>query len=254
MPMKRISVILLFIILTSITGRSQKIEFGIQYIPLEFSSLSFDQKYIIFEDYTSSKLDLPGIHFAIPSLSNSGLFVRYPFGRLTLQSGLAFQNNVYYYTANDTYQGTNVSFYYSSIDLPVSLAYTINKNSKIKYRILAGVNSKMFKFKRSYYSVFAKSFGVAFNQEDEAAIVKKREFMVSKVSPFMLYSRIGAGIGFYNFTIDLCADKNITDMNLKKDLFNANFKDSFILTVVVGIRLSGKDMKGNKEKYKISKE
>ena len=161
--MKRIPAILLSVFLTSTIMSGQKIEFGIQYAPLQFSSLSFDQNYVIFDDHTSYNLNVTGLNLTIPSLSNSGLFVRFPFGNLALQTGFGFQNNVNYYSVKTTYLNTKVAFFYSSIDIPASLAYTLRSNEKLKFRILAGANAKMFKIRRSYYSIFAKSFDIFFN-------------------------------------------------------------------------------------------
>jgi hypothetical protein len=189
----------------------------------------------------------------MPSLSSSGLFVRFPLGKLALQSGLGFQNNAYYYCTKPGYNATKVLFFYGSIDIPLTLVYTFSSNTKLKFRILGGVNSKLFKIRRSYYSVFAKSFDTM-NNEEYVSDSEKRKFMVNRVNPFMLYSRAGAGISYYNFTIDLCADRSITDMNWKKDLYNANFTDSFQVTFVLGFRIAAKDLKVNREQNKIGKE
>jgi hypothetical protein len=253
--MRKVTVILLLAFLAFPAVSGQKLEFGIQFTPLEFSSLTFDQKYIVFDDYTSYKLNTQGLRLAIPSLSNSGLYVRYPFGNhLALQSGLAFQNNVYYYSVNETYQSTLRSFFYSSIDVPVFFSYTLSESAKLKLRLLAGANVKNFKIRRNYYSIFAQSLDVFFNQQDAESDTQKRDFIISKVNPFMIYSRIGTGLSYYNFTLDLCADKNLTTMNRKPDAYNANFKDSFQLTLVLGIRLSNKDLKVTKKQDKIIKQ
>ena len=232
----------------------QKIEFGIQYTPLQFSGLSFDRDYMIFDNYTSSKLNVPGMKLTLPSLSNSGLFLRFPLKKIVLQTGLGFQNNVYNYSVSTTYSDSYDVFFYSSIDVPVFLSYTFRSSGKLKFRCLAGVNTKMFKIKRSYYSVFAKALDPYAYAEDYENISQKRDFIVSKVNPFMLYSRVGAGIKYYNISMDICADRNITNMNRMQDHYNANFKDSYLVTVVFGFQIANKDLKISKEQSKISKE
>ena len=84
----------------------------------------------------------------------------------------------------------------------------------------------MFKFRRNYYSVFTKNFDYVNYLEETPADKHKRDFLVEKLNSFIIYSRVGVGIQFYNFIVDLCIDKNLTDMNRKFDKYNANFKDS----------------------------
>lgn len=74
--MKKIWIISLLIFCrTNVSGQS--FDFGIQYIPLQASLLSFDQDYLIFDDLTSLRVNdvSPGV--GAPSLSNTGLFLRY---------------------------------------------------------------------------------------------------------------------------------------------------------------------------------
>ena len=218
--------------------------------------LSFDQKFVIFNDYTSSRIIDQSFKMALPSLSNTGIFIRYnPVRHLSVQSGVNFYNNVYYYSQKSTYvSGTYVPFFYSSIDIPLTAAYTVKPDAIWKFRITGGLNSKMFRMKRNYYSIFSKSFNYIFHAEETEADEQKREFMVEKVNQFILYSRIGAGIQFYNITADICVDKNITDMNKKIDAYNANFMDSYQINLIMSFRIAPKDLRQKTTRDKIRKE
>ena len=217
--------------------------------------ISFDQRFVIFNDYTSSKIIDPSFKLALPSLSNTGLFLRFnPTRRFSVQSGINFYNNVYYYSEKSTYTaGTYVSFFYSSIDIPLTAVLTLNPDAIWKFRLTGGVNSKIFKLKRNYYSILSKSFDYIFHNEETDSDEQKREFMIDKVNPLMLYSRLGAGVQFYNITADLCLDKNLTDMNRGTDPYNANFKDSYQINLVMTFRIAPKDLKKKTNLHKIGK-
>ena len=253
--MKRSLVILIFIVISAAAINGQKFQFGIQYMPLQASKISFDQDYIIFDDYSSLKTLKPAFRISIPSLSNSGLFLRYNTKHITFQTGANFQNNVYFFSEKSTYSsGTSISFFYSSVDIPLTAAFTFNTDEKVKYRILAGGNFKLFKFKRNYYSVFAKSFDYINYAEEAASDKGRREFMVTKINPIILYARAGIGIQYYNITADLCLDKNLTNMNRQVDKYNANFIDSYQVNIILGFRIAPGDLKDKTRQLKIAKQ
>ena len=253
--MKKAHIIFFSVLFSCSQANGQSFDFGIQYIPLQASMISFDQRFVIFNDYTSSKIIDPSFKMALPSLSNTGLFVRYnPARHFSFQSGVNFYNNVYYYSEKSTYvSGTYVPFFYSSIDIPLTAAVTLNPDAILKFRLTGGINSKMFRLKRNYYSIFSKSFDYIFHNEETDSDEQKREFMIDKVNPFILFSRIGAGVQFYNITADLCLDKNLTNMNREIDTYNANFKDSYQINLIMTFRIAPKDLKKKTTGDKIEK-
>lgn len=152
--------------------------------------ISFDKDYVIFSDYTSQKILAPKFRFSAPSFSNSGLFLRYNLSKITFQTGINFQNNVYYYSQKVyDYMISRASFYYSSIDVPVTCAYTFRKDEILKVRIQAGLNGKLFKIHRNYYSIFARNIDYLAYTEATASEKEKRINMVDKVRPFIAYFR-----------------------------------------------------------------
>lgn len=167
---------------------------------------------------------------------------------------------MYYYgrksgdaSGDEVYNGLPVSFFYSSIDVPFTAVYTFNTDSKLKFRLTAGVNGKLFRLKRNYYSIFSKSFDYFFHEEVKEEDRQKREFMIEKINPFILFSRAGAGIQLYNITADLCIDKNLTGMNRMHDPFNANYKDSYIVNLIFSFTIPQKDLRPEKQESRIIK-
>lgn len=252
--MKRPLIIIALIIASLGTAKGQKFEFGIQYIPLELSKVTFDQESFIFNDYTSVKISDPVYRLSVPSLSNAGFFVRWNRKNISLQSGLSFHNNVYFYSHKGTYSmSTFMSFFYSSLDLPVTFSYTVFPDNKLKFRLTGGVNSKMFRMRRNYYSVFTKNFDYFNYAEESSADREKRRFMIGQVSPFIVYSRFGFGIKYYNITADLFFDGSITSSDRKIDRYNANLKDTYQINLALGFSIPSKDLAYRKSGGKISK-
>lgn len=247
---------MIFSFVSAAVINGQTFHFGIQYMPLQATRISFDQNYIIFDDYTALKTLNPAFRISLPSLSNSGLFLRYDTRQIALQTGANFQNNVYFFSEKSSYYSPDsyVSFFYSSVDIPLTAAFTLRPDGKVKYRILAGVNTKLFKFKRNYYSVFEKRWNYFNYSEVIASDKNKREFMVAKINPIMLYARAGLGIKYYNITADLCIDKNLTNMNKQVDKYNANFVDSYQINLILGFQISPGDLKNKTRELKIAKE
>ena len=234
----------------------QTFEFGIQFIPIQASMISFDQDYIIYNDYTSQNILNPSPRLSLPSLSNSGLFLRYIHKQASFQTGLNFQNNVYFYGKRvlSDYTSTYASLFYSSIDIPFTATYTFRHNEPVKFRILAGINNKIFKIRRNYYSVFSKSFDYFNYAAANSADDEKRNFIIDKLKSFIVYFRSGIGMEYYNFTADLFIDKNITAMNRYIDKYNANFKDSYQINLALGFSIAPKDLKSKKYTRKLNKE
>jgi hypothetical protein len=250
---KNIFIIPFFFLLSVIPLTGQSLEFGITYIPVGFSKITFDRDYIIFDDYSSAKLEQT-FNMLVPSLSNSGLFVRIPFKSFSIQSGLNFQKNTYYYSTNTYYSNASNSFFYSSIDIPLEIIYTFNPNNVIKFRILAGGNAKLFKIRTNYYSVFKPLIEISYGNIESEAAKKNQEFIRKKINPFIFYSRFGAGFRYFGMTADLCFDKNLTPMNRNIDQYNANFKDTYQINIVLGFTIANKDLKYNRNTNKIIKE
>jgi hypothetical protein len=255
MFMKRAGIILIFCFIGIYPLLGQALEFGIQYIPIQATNITFDQDYIIFSDYSSLKILEPAFRMSSPSLSNSGLFMRYNRRHISFQTGLNFQNNVYFYGKKTyDYMTSFASLFYSSIDIPLTVAYTFRRDEKLKFRILAGVNNKIFKIRRNYYSVFSKKFDYLIYTEATASEKEKRNFMIDKINPFIVYFRSGIGIKYYNLSADLCLDRNLTAMNRYVDKYNANLKDTYQINLVLGFSIAPKDLKYKKFKGKINKE
>jgi|WetSurMetagenome_2_1015567.scaffolds.fasta_scaffold226031_1 hypothetical protein len=253
--MRREVIILILGFLLTDPLMGQSVEFGIQYVPLQVSKITFDQNYLIFNDYTSVKVLDPSFRLSIPSLSNSGLFVRYKTRRLSYQTGLNFQNNVYFYSKKTSdYTTTYASVFYSSIDVPMTITLVLKPENKLKIRLTAGLNNKLFKIRRNYYSVFAKKFDYFNYAEATSSDDEKRKFMINKVNPFISYLRSGIGIRYYNFTADILLDMNLTDMNINKDIYNANYKNTSQINLVLGFAIAPKDLKLRTSKRQISKE
>jgi hypothetical protein len=250
--MRRNILILLILCFPVLPAVAQKTEFGIRYTPINFTKLTFDQDFIVFQDYTSLRIT-EKYFMSFPSLSNSGLYVKFPLRRLALETGLNFQNNTYFYGKRITYQNANVSFFYSSIDIPVSAVLTLNPDNILKLRLVAGMNSKFFKIRRNYYSIFAKGFDYFFYSEEYKSDKDNRDFMVEKVNPFILYSRVGAGLEYFQWTLDLYVDKNLTGMNVKKDSYNANFMKSGIVSIALGFQFARGNM-SDRNSSRITKE
>jgi len=176
--------------------------------------------------------------------------------KVSLQSGLNFQNNVYYY-ANKTMNNTSSSYsslFYSSIDLPAVAVLTLFPDEKVKLRLSAGIDNKIFKFKRNYYSVFYKNFDKFNYANEDEEDSEKRDFMVDKIRPFIVYFRSGIGLKYYNITADFYFDRNITPMNRNIDKYNANCKSTSLVTCVFGFSFAPKDLKYKRTMGKIDKE
>lgn len=253
--MKKAGIISIFILTLFYSLSGQKLEFGIQYVPLQASMISFDKDFIIFDDYTSQKILNQSFRLSAPSFSNSGLFIRYNLNKVSFQSGLNFQNNVYYYGRKTfDYMTSFASFYYSSIDVPATVAYTFRRNEKLKFRVLAGMNSKVFKIRRNYYSVFARRIDYFTYAEATVSEKEKRMYMTDKVNPFIVYFRSGIGIRYYNFTTDLYLDNNITKMSKSIDNYNANIIKTYQLNLAIGFSIAPKDLKSRNNREKLTKE
>jgi hypothetical protein len=253
--MKQVVIILIlsFTGLFSLSG--QKFDFGIQYSPIQLSRISFDQNYVIFDDYSSLKIYKPKFRISAPSISNSGVFLRYKAHHAAFQTGLNFQNNVYFYSKRIyDYTISSVSIYYSSIDIPLTLTYTLRHEEKVKYRITAGVNNKIFKIRRNNYSIFSKSLDYMNYVDATTADTERRKFMIDKIKPFILYFRSGIGFELYNFTADIYLDRNLTEMNRYIDKNNANYIDTYQINLALGFSIAPKDLKYKKFKEKINKE
>ena len=254
--MKRAYIILIFSFFGLHYLSGQTFEFGIQFIPIQASIISFDQDYIIYNDYTSQKILNPSPRLSLPSLSNSGLFLRYIRKQVSFQTGLNFQNNVYFYgkVTSFSYFTSYASLFYSSIDIPFTATYTFRHDEPVKFRILAGINNKIFKIRRNYYSVFSKSFDYFFHDEANYAVDEKRKFVIEKLNSFIVYFRSGIGMEYYNFTADLFIDRNITTMNRYIDKYNANFKDTYQINLALSFSIAPKDLKSKKYIRKLNKE
>ena len=251
--MKNIFIIPVFFLLSAISLKGQSPEFGICYVPIGFSKITFDQDFIVFDDYTSSKLNQNYV-MSFPSLSNSGLFVRFPFKSFAVQTGLNFQRNTYFYSENTRFEGTKNLFSYSSFDIPLQLNYTINPDNILKFRILAGANAKFFKIRTNYYSIFGKMANISYYNVENKAAIKNRDFMMERINPFSIYSRFGVGLRYFGMTIDLCFDKSITPLNKNIDKYNANFEDTYQINIMLGFQFAKKDLKYKRNVNKIIKE
>ena len=251
--MKNFFIIPVFLLLSAIALKGQSPEFGICYVPIGFSKITFDQDFIIFDDYSSAKLHQNYV-MSFPSLSNSGLFVRFPIKSFAVQTGLYFQRNTYFYSKNIRFEGTKNLFSYSSFDIPLQLNYTINPDNIIKLRILAGGNAKFFKIHTNYYSIFGKMVDISYVNLETKAAIKNRDFMMERINPFIIYSRFGVGIRYFGMTLDLCFDKNITPLNKNIDKYNANFENTYLINIMMGFQFANKDLKYKRNINKIIKE
>jgi hypothetical protein len=251
--MKKIPGILVMLMLTS-TLWGQKVEIGIHYIPIVLSRITFDEDYIIFDDNTS--MPILDDHFKLcpPSLSNTGLFVQLPLGHVALQTGINFQTNLYFYSVDYFYQGMSKNFYYSSLDIPLMVTYTFNQDAIRKFRLLAGINSKMFKIKRNYFSVFSQAFDHFYIVDEYESDRLRRKSMTDNIRPFGLFARVGLGIEYYGITADLWIDKNLTRLNEKNRIYNADYEDAYLISMVLGFTIPSKDLHVKKSRGKINKE
>lgn len=245
-------IVCVFIVLGSaLWGQSWKV--GITYTPLFFSSITFDQDYIIFNDYSSYRTNVSGLRTSL-SLSNAGFFIRKQGHTLGFQSGLNFQNNIYFYSKKEGYSGTNVPFFYGSIDCPVMATYSLFSDALCHVRFVAGANTKFFKFKRNYLSVFAKDLDNSFYAEENSSDRDRREFLVHKMNSVICYARAGLGIQMYGVGLNLYVDKNITGLNRRTDPYNANFKNSWLVSFACEFEIAGRNLHLRRSAAKISKE
>jgi hypothetical protein len=226
--MKKILIILFLFVIKAFTY-SQKSEIGIIYSPILFSKLTFDQKYIIFSDYTSLTAGDNKYHTYFTGIS-TGVFYKYKFKRnLFFQTELDFFGNNFGSQIPDWASSRKKNFTYSSIDIPIICGFTLNPGSKYKLKVYGGLNNKFGKFITAFYSTITYAINDNMNQEYYYADVIRKKELIKKMSFYYMNLLAGIGITRYSTSIDLRFEKNITNLNKTINDYNANFKDLFLI-------------------------
>ncbi|MFH2142613.1 MAG: hypothetical protein ABIJ97_09340 [Bacteroidota bacterium] len=220
----------------------QKSELGITYSPILVSKLTFDKSYIIFNDYSSLTAGDNKFH-SYASIFSVGIFYKYKFRNIYLQTEFnIFENRFGQQIPDWVTTSRDNHFAYSSIDIPFLCGITINPASMIKFRFYAGLNNKIGKFKIGYYSSLKYLFDQPLNNEVYFTDTERKKELQKKFSFFIEDIIAGAGISVYGTSIDLRIEHNITNLNKKSEVYNANFNNTFLIRLYFGFKLYNKKL------------
>jgi len=226
--MRKFLIILLLIVIRQIVF-AQKTEIGIIYSPILVSKLTFDENYIIFNDYTSLTAGDNKFHAYFTGIS-TGVFYKYKHTKnLFFQTELDFFGNNFGSQIPDWASSREKNFTYSSIDIPLICGYTFNPGGKYKLKIYGGLNNKFGKFITAFFSTLSYTINDNMNQEYYYADISRKKELIKKIN-FYYLNIVGAiGISRFATSVDFRLEKNITNLNKTKNNYNANFKDLFLI-------------------------
>jgi hypothetical protein len=240
--MNKILLILIFILIRFCVS-AQKTEFGIIYSPILISKITFDNSYIIFDDYTSLTAGDNKFHGYFTGIS-TGIFYKYKIKRrFYIQSELNFFGNNFGSQIPDWASSRDKNFTYSSIDIPLMMGYTLNHGKMVKLRIYGGLNNKFGKFITAFYSSFVYLINDNMNQEYYYADKSRKKELIGKLSFYYMNVVGGIGLTKYGTSFDVRFERNITPITNSYEKYNANFSDLFLIRFCVGLTLPNKTAK-----------
>ncbi len=219
--------IIISLILLGFSATAQKFEVGFVYSPAMMSKLTFDKDYIIFDDYTSLTAGDNKIHPYFSFLS-TGAFFRYRMCHSYFQAEIDLFENKFRRNIPDWKTANEKYFTYSAVEVPLIAGYIINPGGMTKFRLFAGVNNRIGRFRTVFFSTFSLAIDDDKDYEYYSDFPKKMELM-NKFSLYYLDIMGGLGFSFYGFSLDLRAEKNITNLNRIMYDNNANYKDMLLI-------------------------
>lgn len=234
--MRAVIIILSFFISSSLL--CQRFEAGFVYSPFETGIITFDRDYIIFSDYTSLTAGDEKIHPYITALS-SGVFFRYRMQNMYYQAEVDFFENKFGKSIPDWKTIGDRHFTYSAIEIPFLAGFTLNSGSMSKFRIFGGINNKLGRFRTIIFSTLSYAINEDKDHEYYSELGKKLELM-NRFSYY--YMDVIGGIGYthYGLSVDLRAEKSVTNLNREMDLYNANYKSLFMVRLCLNIIINKK--------------
>jgi hypothetical protein len=233
--------IIIWLVLFCFSATAQKFEAGFVYSPAMMSRLTFDKDYIIFDDFTSLTAGDNKIHPYFSFLS-TGAFFRYRMCHIYYQAEIDLFENKFRRSIPDWKENSERYFTYSAIEVPLMAGYTINPGGMMKFRLFAGVNNRIGRFRTVFFSTFTYAINDEKNYEYYSALPKKIELM-NRFSLYYLDVMGGMGISVYGFSLDLRVEKNITNLNRNMLVNSANYKDLMIIRLCANAVINMKKKK-----------
>jgi len=240
--MKCFKVILFFVLfVVTLHSYSQKYEFGIKYSPLLISKITFDKKYIIYNDFGSTIAGDNKFHLYFTGIS-LGLFYKEYFNKINyFQAEINFNGNNFGNQIPDWASSRKKNFTYSTIDIPLLIGITLNRGRKIKLNLFGGINNKFGRFITTFYSSFSYLINDNMNNEYYYADKKRKRELINKFKFYYVNPIIGLSISKFGSSIALSFEKNIYNLNKVKYDYNANFKDLYLIRISLLHKIQNKN-------------